>query len=372
MYKKDFNKLLIFYFLFILFITFTKSTLPTYFLKSGFSFRDIILGNILFFCAQIIAIVTIKKLSSRVSWYLALSTFLAFIILIIDIIIPLQFYLAFFISGLYLFFFFVFYNIAHFENTPQERRGESSAVMFSVGPIINVVAPLLSGFLSEINMSLLWMFSGILFLVCVYLVKLQKDFQINYTIKGALSEIKATRVFIFIEGIWEALVFGVIPVYTLFFIKTPLNYGAFISYLGLASIVSNILLGKFTDKIQKRSIFLYPTTILMALVTFLFPLATTSIYLWIVLAGAISLILPIFWNISTAMVIDYDSNLKLAIPGRELVLGVGRVCGLILTFISFSIEKSPKYIFLILGTVMLFYPLNLYWNTKIKKNYQYL
>lgn len=372
MYKKGFGKLFFFYIFFALFSTFSKSTLPTYYLENGISINSMIFGSLLFFLSQIAALLTLKKFSSRLSWYLAVFTTFLSILLVIKIIVLAQFFLAMTIGGLQLFFFFVFYNIAHFEDTPELKRGESSALMFSVGPSISVVAPILAGFLSSINISFLWIFSGLFFLVCIFLVSLQKDFQISYTVKSAFSEIKATRVFIFIEGVWEALVIGIIPVYTLFFIKTPLSYGAFISYLGLVAVVSNILFGRFTDKIQKRSIFLYPSTILMALITFLFPFATTNIFLWTLLSGAISLILPIFWNISTAMVVDYDSNLRLAIPGRELVLGAGRAFGLLLTFISFSIEKSPKYIFLVLGLILLIYPLNLLWNTKIKKNYQYL
>ncbi|MDO8487207.1 MAG: hypothetical protein Q7S45_02865 [Candidatus Curtissbacteria bacterium] len=285
---------------------------------------------------------------------------------------PVQFYVALFISGLYLFFFFVFYNIAHFEYTKREKIGESSALMFSFGPIISILAPLLAGFFARVNISLNWLFSVCLFLICILLVKSQKDFYLKFETKASLQYIKPTRSFIFIGGIWEALVLGIIPVYTLFFIKTPLNYGIFLSYLGVIAVVSNLLFGRFTDRIQKRSVFLYPITLAIALVTFLFVLAAKNIYLWIILAGTISFLLPFFWNVSTAMIVDAHENLRMAIPARELTLGSGRAIGLLIVFLSFFVEKSPKYIFIFLGFVMLLYPLNLYWNTKIKKKYQYL
>jgi len=217
-----------------------------------------------------------------------------------------------------------------------------------------------------------WIFSGVFFLLAAYLARRQNNFPVKYEIRPALKEIRATRSFIFLEGIWEAMIFGIIPVYTLFFIKTSLGYGTFLAYLSLTAVLANLILGKFTDKIQKRIIFLYPLTIIIAVITFLFPLATSNIVFWVIITGALQFFVPLFWNISTAMVIDGHPNLELSIPGREIMLTLGRVLGLGLSFLSFYFEKTPFYIFIFLGFVMLIYPLNLYWKTKFKKQYVYL
>ena len=93
---------------------------------------------------------------------------------------------------------------------------------------------------------------------------------------------------------------------------------------------------------------------------------------WIILSGLIQFLIPLFWNTSTAMVIDAHPNLKLAIPGREMMLASGRFLGLLAVYVSFLLEAQPVYIFILLGIVMLLYPLNLFWNVKIKKEYSYL
>ncbi|OGD92621.1 hypothetical protein A2697_00470 [Candidatus Curtissbacteria bacterium RIFCSPHIGHO2_01_FULL_41_44] len=372
MYKKEFRTLLIFYFSFLWFSIFSRSILPTYYLKQGFTFNEMIWGSVLIFASQIIALLTLRRLTSRISWYLAIITWLAFIFLIIKLFSVYQFYLAMFVSGLTLFFFFVFYNIAHFELTPTEKRGESSAVMFGTGSLISVIAPIFAGFLAQINIALIWIFSSVSFLICFYLTGLQKNFELRYGVKEALQEIESTRIFIFLQGIWEALVIGIIPIYTLFFIKTPFYYGTFVAYLALAGVVSTFLLGRFTDKLQKRSVFLYPLTLSMAAVTFMFPYATKNIGLWVILSGAISFLLPVFWNISTAMVVDRNPDLNRAIPGRELTLAFGRLLGLFITALSFLVQQPPRYIFLVLGVVILLFPAILYWNTRIKKAYKYL
>jgi hypothetical protein len=271
-----------------------------------------------------------------------------------------------------MFFFFVFYNIAHFVSTPKEQRGNGSALMFIAPSIIGIIAPLLAGLVAQFNIIFLWIIAILSFAVSFYVVKFQADFKISYNLIRAIKEIKATRSLIFIEGVWEAMVFAVIPIYTLFFIKTPLDYGAFLAYLAVVSVAANLLLGKLTDKLQKRVVFLYPLTMIMACTTILFAVFKTNIVNWIILVSIIQFLLPLFWNVSTAMVIDAHSNLEQAIPGREFLLATGRVLGILIAFISFSLEKSPFYVFLILGGILFLYPAKLFWNSKISKSFSYL
>ncbi len=369
--KKPFLTLLTFYGSYLWFSSFSKSVLPTHFWAQGLSLQQQILGTLLLFCGQTLVILTLRRLTAHLSWKLALFSILTYIILSIKIVSVFQFYIASFINGFSIFFFFIFYNVAHFEKTPREKTGGSSAIMFSVVPLVNIAAPLLAGYIAQTHLAWLWIFSGIFFLETFYLIGFQENFSLSYSLSAAVNEIKATRVFIFLEGIWEAMLFGIIPIYSLFFIKTPLFYGSFLAYLSLVAAGANLLLGKLTDRMQKRAVFLYPLTLIMAGVTFLFPLVTQSLLLWIIATGILQFLVPLFWNISTAMVVDAHRNLRLAIPGRELMLALGRVVGLSLTYLSFTYEASPRAIFWILGGIFLLYPLTLYWNTQ-KKHYTYL
>jgi len=110
----------------------------------------------------------------------------------------------------------------------------------------------------------------------------------------------------------------------------------------------------------------------MALTTFFFLFATKNLTLWIVTISIIQFLLPLFWNVSTALVVDAHPNLRVAFPGRELVLAVGRVTGLLFASISFVFEKSPSTIFIVLGITLLLYPTVIYWNRNISKKYTYL
>lgn len=372
MFNKKFLLLFTFYISYVWFTTFGTSILPAHFLTQHLNLQQMMFGSVLKFVAQVLLLLTLTTFTAKISWRLALISSLIYILLSISIYSTFQFYVASFINGFAMFFFFIFYNIAHFTHTPQEKRGHSSALMFITPSLIGIVAPLLAGYVTQINLILLWIISLISFFVSFYLVRFQENFQISYQIRTAIKEIKATRIFIFLEGIWEAVPFGVIPIYTLYFIKTPLEYGAFLSYLALISVIANFTLGKITDKLHKRTIFLYPLTIIMACTTILFITVKSNLVSWLILTGIIQFLLPLFWNVSTAMVIDTHPNLQLAIPGREFLLAVGRILGLLMAFVSFSVEKSPYFIFIILGLIFFLYPITLFWNTKISKTYSYL
>lgn len=189
--------------------------------------------------------------------------------------------------------------------------------------------------------------------------------------KAALSEIKATRFFVFLGGFWDAFNYAIIGVYSLYFIKSPAEYGIFLAYLSFIAVIANLTLGGLTDKFQRRSFLLYPTIIGLGILTLLFTKATADFRLWIILASLIQCLLPIYWSLTTTLVVDHHPNLYLAIPGREIVLALGRITGLFFVFLSFSFEKKPFYIFFILAGALFLFALNLVWQTKIKKNYSF-
>ncbi len=364
MKKSPYYYLVIFYATYLLFGSFSTSILPTYFLGHGLTLSQMIFGKMIYFGGQIFLLFSMTKLTAKISWKMALIASIINIMLIMNLHSLTPFYLGQFINGTSLFFFYVFYNIAHFKLTPKEKTGSSSATMFILPSLISVFVPTIAGYLAQISISFIWVISIALFAVSFWMVSRQTDFELVYSVKESLNEIKSTRIFLLLEGLWEALPFGIIPIYTLFFIKDPLPFGMYISYLSIISIVANYILGRYSDKIKNRKIFLYPITMAIAVVTMLFPISTNNIVLWVILTSCIQVLLPIFWNISTAFVIDSHSNLMKSIPGREIVLAVGRLVGLSLAFASFTIERQPRYIFFVLGVFMFLYPAMLYLKTK--------
>lgn len=369
--KRPYLNLIIFFTAFLWATSFPKAVLNPYFLESGLNFNSLLFGLVVLFAAQIVILLVLRNLSSRIAWRLAIILFMLSILSIVKMGSILQYLLFSAISGFTMAFFWVFYNIAHFKLTPKEKTGKSSALMFSIGPLISIVVPLAAGFLTLINTNLVWVFTILFAIVSLLLVNFQTDFRIKYGIHQSLKAIERVRIFIFLEGIWEAVVLAIIPIYTLFFIRTPIGYGVFLSYLGVVSVIANLVLGHISDKKQRRVVFLYPVTIAMSIATFLLVYGQENLIIWLVLTGIITFFGPMFWNLTTALFIDNQNDLEQSFPGRELLLAVGRAIGIGLTLFAFLVAKQ-NLLYVFLGFIMLIFSAILFYRTRISKKFSYL
>lgn len=371
MITKEFKKLLIFYFSFLILLNFSNAVIPAHFLIQGITFKDMAIGQVLNFMPVILLLFFTKQLTTKKSWLISIVVYLLFILFQIQINSKEQFFFARFLSGAILFYFFLPYNVAHFKETLKENIGHSSAIMFSLGPIISIIAPISAGLLTLIHINTVWIVTFIIGFLVLFLATKQNNFKIDVNIHESLKQIKFTKWLILTEGIWEAMLFSVIPIFTLLFINTYLGYAGFVSYLAVIGAVANLIFGKLSDKIKKRAVFLYPVTIILGITTLLFTTTINNYSTWIILVSIINLIIPIFWNLSTAIIIDSVSDTTKAMPGRELMLAVGRISGSILVFLSLIYESQPKLIFIILAVAIFIYPIIMFWNNNIKKNISY-
>lgn len=353
--RRQFFNLLVFYAAYLWFRSFSTSVLGPHFLQQDVSIPQMVLGSFWFFLAGGLLLLLVKKFSSRGAWMLAIVLAFAALLAVISIKNIWLFYLFNFLLGLNSVLFFIPYNIAHFRLTPGHRTSYSAAILFSVYPVIAFIAPLLAGWLAQRSYSYIWFLSGIFFFLVLWLVKFQSQFKFRLNLRQDLSYIKPTLVFIVLEGLWEAVIFGVIPIFTLYFIQTPLYFGTYLSYLALMSILANLFLGRLSDKLRQRLKFLVPATALLGLATLLLPLAVYRLPLWLLLTGAIEFIAPLFWNFSTAFFVDLQPDSARAMPVREWVFSVARTIGLALVFLNFYLEARPTYIFYLLGGIMFVY-----------------
>lgn len=362
--RQQFFNLLFFYAAYLWFRSFSTSVLGPHFLENDISLAQMILGSFWFFLAGSLCIILYKTYSSRNAWQQAIVLSIIAILIVVKVDHVWQFYLYSFILGLGNVLFFIPYNIAHFRLTPSHRTSFSSGIMFSVYPIIALIAPLAAGWLAEINYAYIWYGSIIFFFISLSLVKFQARFTFNFNLKHDLIYLKPTWLIVIFQGLWEPIIFGVIPVFTLNFIQTPLAFGTYFSYLGLVAILANLFLGRLSDKLNRRLRFLIPTTILIGVGTMMLPLATSKLIFWLIITGMIEFLVPLFWNFSTAYFVDRQPDNIRSMPAREWLLSVSRMIGFLLVFFNFYFQTKPTMIFYLLGGVMLLYPAVLIYNTR--------
>ena len=369
--RQSFLHLMVFYSLVMLFLSYSGSVLPPYLFEQGLTISQQITGKFLLFFSAIIILIIAPKISAIKSWRLALIIQLIYLFLIAYQPSLIKYYLATIISGGFMYFFFVFYNTAHFKLTPKGRTGLSSAIMFTIPTLISVIVPILAGLSASISYSIIWGISLLLFAISFWLTRFQKDFTLNIDLKQGIKGIKPTRAFVLIEGVWEVIFWGIIPIYTLFFISTPLQYGLYLSYLSLIGAITSLFLGKYTDRTQRRAIWLYPLTITLSLLTVALAFSTENSTYWFIVTGIMNAILPIFWKFSTAFFVDAATDMDQAFPAREFLLSVGRAAGFLIVVVCLSLDHQIAPI-LILGLFFLSFPILLYYRQYVTKSYKYL
>ena len=363
------KKLIVFLAACLWFSSFARAVIPPHILSQGITLQQMAIGSFLTFATQTLLFFLHQRFRAKRAWMIAIWTSALFVFGQVRILHPYQFYAVSIINGIGLYYYWIPYNIAYFRNTRSHHLGRNSGIMFSIYPFINMIAPPLAGVIAVVSTPAIWILSFVFFVVSAFTLKPLEDFPVRFSVISALKEIRHTRVLLVLEGIWEAVLFSLIPIYTLTFLNTPLSYGTFSGYLALAGGVAGIILGKITDKRGKRAYLIAPIVCIIAIITLVFPVANTSFPLWMILTGLLSLIIPIFWNVTTAATIDLHPNLALVIPGREFCLALGRTIGLLLAALSFSYEPRPMYIYPVLTGVLIVYLMYLHLVRRIKKLY---
>ena len=370
MNNQKFTSLLILYAAYAWFSRVSSSIIPAYLLGQGITINQMFLANALQFIPMLLVLLFVRIPSAKLSWRLAIISDLFAVVSIVNAHFAFQVYLTYIFAGISLALFFVYYNVGHFLYTPKGKTGISGGVMYAVSPVISVFAPLLAGFLATYHINYLWMISLLSFCLAYAFTFKQVDFKITYRLSQSLQSIRAIRIPILIEGIWESVIFAFIPLSTLYFISSPAGYGKYLAYLSLVGTIAGLLLGHFSDKSGKRSYLLTPITLILSLSTIGLIFGLKSLPIWIIITSIIQFMIPIFWNITTALMVDQNLDLKVAFPGREIVLAFGRLLGLAFTYICIT-NSQINLLLIVLALVILSLPVYLYYQSKITKQFAY-
>jgi hypothetical protein len=371
MNNHKFKSLLILYALYVWFSKVSSSIVPAYLLSKGTSINQMFLASIFQFVPMILILVFVRIKSAKTSWRLALISVLLAVLSVMNIQFGYQTYLTYIFSGIALALFFVYYNVGHFLYTPKGRTGISGGIMYAVNPAISIFAPIIAGSLAMSHINYLWILCLVSFLLVFGYTSKPENFSITYSLKESFKMLAPVRVPIFIEGIWESVLFAFIPLSTLHFITSISGYGQYLGYLSLVGTVAGLLLGHYSDKLGRRSFLLWPICLILGLSTIGLLYGLTSLAVWILVTSIIQFFIPIFWNITTALLVDQNLDLKIVFPGREVILAVGRMIGLIFTYICI-INSQETFLLIVLSIVIMTLPIYLHYQANVSKKYSYL
>ena len=152
--------------------------------------------------------------------------------------------------------------------------------------------------------------------------------------------------------------YSLIPIFSLFFLKTPRQFGNFFGYLAIIAAIAALFNGYISDKIKSRKAFFYFFTSL-AVISFLPLPFIKDIYYWGIFAGISSLCMNLanpFWFTYS---LDYykDLGVEKTMALREVFLNSGYILTLLITFFVYYFTASTKISFLVIASMCCFLPI---------------
>ena len=329
-------------------------------IKEGFTFYDLLLYNLIWFVTPLFLLPFLSSMPTKKFFLITFLIRLFDPFLIWQFYFPkTQLYLLGIGTGLYLVFNAVPYA-ARFFVLSKEKKAELSSVYFLMGPVLGIFLPILSGWIVQtysFRVAVL-IATVLLILPFVFVIKLKEKI-IKTDLKRSFSYIKGLRTVLFLEGFWETTVFVLIPIWILFFLKEPLEYGAYVSYVALIGAIASLIVAKVSDKIKRRAFVIYPATIFLAVATFLLGFSSTLALLSLLII-LMAFAQRLAWPFMITVYLDRAKDIQKGLFAREFMLNLGRVSSILVVIGIYYYTGTLLYGFFVLGTAYLLYPLALW------------
>ncbi|MFH1221498.1 MAG: hypothetical protein V1492_00255 [Candidatus Micrarchaeota archaeon] len=356
--KNPFGKLVVVYLLWMASIVFGNIWL-LYFKAAGLSQMDLALSFLFWPLPALLSIWLfsyVPKIDYRVVMaFGALLAALSNFIIVIFPPSPLLLFVSSFLSGATCFFFWVPLNIKYF-GASQQQAATLGTVYFSLSSILGIVVPVLGGGIwNAFGSQAFFLVAGTLFLLPAAAVFILEKGSYKHELGEALKETKGFKTLNFIEGLYGGILISSTLI-SLTYFKDPLYFGIFFSATTLFSVIASLFVSRMSDKTRKRRGYIAATSGLTGLATVAMGFATNLVS-WYAAVGIRNFFSILFWPFTTAIIVDNRRDLSKLMVGREFMLNVGRVFGVV-AVIAFQLVFSSVYPALAaLGWVLALYPL---------------
>ncbi len=340
--------------LFIAFELFAFSMLLVHF-KRHFSFEEIIAGYMVVFLAPLPFIFFTRKV--RTASFLITAFAVRWACLVVYLLKPSLpvMLLYYFANGVAIFYFWVPYNIRYFLLSHSTNRATQAGHLIVVGPILNTFVPLASG-LVIVKLGTPWQIgaSSVLAAILIYKAARLPKLDITYDFREVLRKSRGLRFLKFIQGIWES---GnmVIPLYGLVYLRGEIQFGTYLSYLGLVGVVGALIITRFSDRQARRLKYFFPFVTALGILTISLSSAGT-LGRWTVLSGLVGIVSTMTYPFLFAVVLDKIEDKAGGMIAREFMLNVGRVFGYAVMLGLVALTGTMRWGFLFSGAVLLIYP----------------
>ncbi len=361
------KNLIILYILWIAASAFSGSMIYLYFKNAGISEPDLVIS---FFFSVFSAILATFALNRRketdLRTLMSFGIFLCAVSFVLLSFLPPVKELLFLYSSVVGFNFFLFwasFNIMYFEMSAN-RGAMLGFIYFSAVSLIGLVVPVLSGFIAEnYSFDLLFSVSAAFYLLLIPAVYLLNERRYSYDIAGCFNETRGFRTLIFVEGIYGGGMLAALSVIPLFYFKTPVEMGLYLSVTTVFSIVASAIVSYLSDKLRRRKLYIKIFGIGLGLVSIASSLALNPVT-WSAAVSIRNFFSVLFQPFTTAIISDNKQKIAEVMVARELLLNTGRILGLAAVLLCSLLLSNIHLSLVFLGLVILLYPVVIGLKTK--------
>ncbi|MEI7765777.1 MAG: hypothetical protein WCI93_04325, partial [bacterium] len=212
---------------------FSQTLLVFWLFQNGFGFSELIVYYLLSFLIALVGIFIFpkKQMSSKKAIFWGMIFSALSVLVLVRIFSPMQIYISAIFSGLNVIFFWIPYNIMYFKYGSDSKIGANSGAYYLITPIIGITLQPLTGIVAEkFGFEFMFLLGIIMYIVPLILLYFLPDFKWELNIKKELLVSKFNWSTL-LQGMSSKINFTIIPIFTLFFITTPRQFGNFFGYL---------------------------------------------------------------------------------------------------------------------------------------------
>lgn len=359
-----FKRIYFFFFSYIVAMIYSQTLLMLWFLSNGILYIEMLfyfLATYLFALFLYLILQEIK-FSSRSALFWGVASSAAGVL--IANFIPGHTYYIFLIAfffALNLVFFWTIYNALYFKYSKKEEHGFKSGIYFILFPVLGAILSPLSGMVVEkFGYHFLFLSAMLLYAIPLVFVFYLPKFKFEFKTFHAFSKIEHPVLMTF-QGYIFMLTTNLIPIFTLFFITTPLKLGNFFGYLFVFAAFAALLNSKISDKLKKRASFFYTFIGLNAL-SFLPLVFSKSFSSWQFFAGINNFTYTLTSPFNMTLTLDHaKDDIVTTMLGRQIYFHLGSIVMIVFALIIFYFTSSLWSALIWSSLVPLLYPVVAYY-----------
>ncbi|OGI82819.1 hypothetical protein A3I95_02720 [Candidatus Nomurabacteria bacterium RIFCSPLOWO2_02_FULL_44_12] len=364
------KRIYLFFFTYMASMFFAQTLVIFWLSKNGFGFFQLLIYYIVAYLVALAGIFFFPagEISARKSIFFGILFSMLQVFVLIKIFGVYQLYLSGLFSGLNVIFFWIPYNAMHFKFSHEDNHGLHSGMYYLITPILGITLQPLTGIVAEkFGFVTVFLIGVSLYIIPLILLRFLPSFAYEINVKKYFL-LHSFNWSTFFQGMMSRVNYSFIPIFTLFFVKTPRQFGNFFGYLALMTAVASIINGHISDRMKNRKIFFYLTSTLSVLSFLLLPLAQNS-YQWHIFAGIGSLSITLASPFWLAFNLDHYKGLGIekTMALRELFLNLGYVATLAVGLVIFYFTSSAKTSLTIITLICLLLPVVSYYQRVYRK-----